>query len=527
MVSIIRTDVLVVGTGGAGLRAAIEAEKMGVKTIIVSKSPAGMNNATTVSGGGFRAPMEGLTYEEHMNETLRIGRGLNDKVLVKTLSREGGKRLKELAEFGVNIRIRKGGVSVGENPSMMGFALTKPLVDFLRKNNVSLYDNLIITKLIKHNNVISGAVGFDLRNDYPIIFKSKAVILATGGAGGLYSRTDCPHGTTGDGYSLAYRSGAILQDMEFVQFFPLAIAEVGSPPYIIWGQIAEEGKILNRFNEEIPGKYEITDRPLVEKSRDLLSRAMMIEIEKNRGIGKALLFDAREVFKRKDRSLLASTGSYEYFIEKLKADEKPLKVAPVCHHSMGGINIDENGYTGVQGLYAVGEVTGGIHGANRVGGNALTDIIVFGARAGAAAAKYAKSTDHEQTDLTVESKITQEILKEGSFNQPSTLLSNLKDIMWKRAGIIRNNKELNKGLEEIKKIRDSINKKPASTKREKLFALELPMALDTCEMIIKSALLREESRGAHYREDFPKEKEKWVKNIFIKYEEESMKLSPI
>jgi succinate dehydrogenase/fumarate reductase flavoprotein subunit len=401
-------------------------------------------------------------------------------------------------------------------PSMMGLALTKPMVDFLRRGNTKIFENVIITKLISHNNCVSGAVGFNIRENHPLIFKAKAIILATGGAGALYSRTDCPFGTTGDGYSLAFHSGARLRDMEFVQFYPLTLAEPGAPPYLIWGPIAEEGRILNRDGEEIPEKYGLTARPLVEKSRDLLSRAMMVEIMEGRGEDDALLFDAREVFERYDESLITSTGSFKYFVEKLEAVKKPLKVAPVCHYTMGGVVINDFGYTGIPGLYAVGEVVGGIHGANRVGGNALTDIIVFGARAGAAAAEYAKKRNHVEIESLAESEIKHYMaFKNGDYQDPRNILSRLKDVMWLKVGIIRNETSLKEALQEIAVLKNLSQTTSLPNRRDILIALELPMALDAADIITKAALMRKESRGAHYREDYPQEDDKWTKNIMV------------
>ncbi len=166
--------------------------------------------------------------------------------------------------------------------------------------------------------------------------------------------------------------------MEFVQFFPLALAEPGQPPYLIGGPLTEEGKIMNSLGEDIPQKYGLKARPLVLKSRDLLSRAFMTEITQGGGVDGAVLIDAREVFKKKSDKQIADLGN-QRLVEKLRASEKPFRVAPVCHFCMGGLVIDEHGNTGVRGLYAAGEVVGGVHGANRHGGNALTDILVFGA----------------------------------------------------------------------------------------------------------------------------------------------------
>jgi succinate dehydrogenase/fumarate reductase flavoprotein subunit len=255
MVARHESDVLVIGTGGAGLRAAIEAHEREADVLVVSKSPAGYNNATVVAGGGFRAAMGGLTPDEHMEDTLRVGNHLNDRGLVEVFTREGGMRVLELKRFGVEMRVRRGGISVGDTPGLMGLGMTKPMVEHLREEEVRILENIIVTRLLKSGDVVVGAVGYDAKNGEPCVFSFKAVVLATGGAGALYERTDNPRRVTGDGYSLAFHAGALLRDMEFTQFYPLALAEPGHPPYLLGGPMSEEGKILNRHGEDIPEKH--------------------------------------------------------------------------------------------------------------------------------------------------------------------------------------------------------------------------------------------------------------------------------
>ena len=519
MVFKIEGDVLVLGTGGAGLRAAIEAEALGASVAVVSKAPAGMNNATVVSGGGFRAAVGGLTPEEHFEDTIRVGKGINDRRLVEVFTSEGGERVLELRRFGVEMRVGHGGVSVGNIPSLRGLGHTKPLVEYARSRGVRFFENVIVTRLLMDGGAVSGAVGYDAHNDQPVIFSAKAVVLSTGGAGALYKRTDCPLRTTGDGYNLAFDVGARLRDMEFVQFFPLAIAEPGAPPYLVGGPIAEEGRIINILGEDIPRKHGVTARPLVLKSRDLLSRAVMIEILEGRGEDGAVLIDATEVLKRLGEEEFASTGTYAYFRDRLRAAERPFHVAPICHFCMGGVIIDERCDTGVPGLYAAGEVVGGIHGANRHGGNALTDITVFGARAGAAAVEYARTRGR----VSVEAAAAPELERYGEVRgreadevgNPQALMARLRETMWLKAGIVRDGAGLKGALADIAELRRALPRLYASSGRMMLGALEVPMALEGAEMICRAALERTESRGAHYRTDYPTEDEDWFRIVAI------------
>jgi succinate dehydrogenase/fumarate reductase flavoprotein subunit len=517
MVPTTRTDILIIGSGAAGLRAAVEAYNKQSNIIIVSKAPAGMNNATIVSGGGFRAAIEGLTPEEHFTDSMEVGKNINEPRLLRIVSNEGGERCLELRDYGVDIRVHKGGINVGKAPTP-GLAITDPMVKYLKNLGIEFQDNIIITKLLKIGDGLVGAIGFDVHNLTTVLFRAKAIILATGGAGALYKRTDCPLRTTGDGYSLGYHAGARLRDMEFVQFFPMALAEPGLPPHLIGGTITEEGKIMNVLGEDIPQKYGITARPYVLKSRDMLSRAMMIEINQGGGVDGSVLVDAKDVFSKTSPAQIASEGLMKTLVEKLKAVEKPFKVAPISHFCMGGLVIDENGYTGVPGLYAAGEVVGGVHGANRHGGNALTEALVFGRRAGLAASKHAKK---RQSSPDVEDIIKTESLQYTSLNERSEgydahiLMDRLRETMWAKVGIIRDSVSLSDAFQEIIDIRNMAYKVSATDGREMLVALELFMALDSAEMIIRSAMERKESRGAHYRTDYPTENPSLMKPVFL------------
>ena len=510
----IESDVLVVGTGGAGLRAAIEAEERGASVTAVSKAPAGVNNATMVIGGGFRAAVGGMTPEEHREDTIRVGFDINDRSLVEVFAKEGGERVLELKRFGVEYRVRKGGISVGES-SPRGLALTLPMVEYLRKKGVRIVENVIITRLLKSDGRVVGAIGYSVEVDGPIVFSFKAVILATGGAGALYKRTDNPLRTTGDGYSLAYHAGAELRDMEFVQFFPLALAEPGYPPDLVGGPIVEEGRLINSLGEDIPEKYGITERPLVTKSRGPLSAAIMREILKGNDVNGAILLDAIEVYRRRNGEDGFLSGRTAFYKEKLQADKRPIRMSPICHFCMGGVISDTDGKTGIPGLYAAGEIVGGVHGANRHGGNALTDIIVFGARAGKAAAEYSKVSLYTNAfpEIISDTKLYSKLRSNKDGMAPIELMNSLRETMWEKAGIVRTKDSLLGALNKIKRLREGLPRLFARQPREMLVALEVSMALDVSTMIVRSALERTESRGAHFRYDYPEMNEGWLKMV--------------
>lgn len=509
----LKTDVLVVGGGAAGLRAAIEAVRLGASVLVVCKGKAGYNTITAVSGGGMRAALGGASPEEHLKDTLRAGRGLNDRRLVETLAKEGGERVRELRDFGMELRVGYGSASVGETPGKGGLPLALGLREFALKVGVRLVEDTIVTRLIIEEEA-AGAVGYNHLQCEPLLLSAGAIILATGGGGALYKRTDCPKGAVGDGYSLAYHAGVKLRDMEFVQFFPFALAEPHAPPFLIGGRLSEEGKIINSLGEDIVKKYGIVDRPLMLRARDLLSRAMMMEIREGRGVDGAVLLDVRGVLRRGLEGWF-STASLRFLLERVRADEKPMRVAPVCHFNMGGVAIDEWGQTDIPGLYAAGEVVGGIHGANRHGGNALTSTLVFGGRAGRRAVEHALESSRRLPSSFEEELERYEALKGREELKAVELMRRLRRLMWGRVGILREEEDLKVALREIKEMRERSKEVSATSKREILRALELPMALDAAEMICSSALLRRESRGAHYRLDYPEENEEWLRTIYL------------
>lgn len=519
MVSAVYTDVLVIGSGGAGLRAAIEVNKLGKKAVVVSKAPAGMNNCTVVAGGGFRAAFEGMSPEEHAKDTMEVGKGLNDRHLVELFTKEGPERILEMRSYGVEVRVHKTGAAVGSIPNLMGLGMTKPMVEYAQSKGVEFVDNIVTTRLLKRGELVVGAVGYDVKNEKPVIFSARAVVLASGGAGALYKRTDCPIRTTGDGYSLGLHAGASLRDMEFVQFFPLALAEPGQPPYLLGGPLTEEGKIMNSLGEDIPKKYALTSRPLVLKSRDLLSRALMTEITQSGRVDGSVLIDASEVFKKRSDRQITGGGVQQILIDKLRATEKPFRVAPICHFNMGGVIIDEHGYTGVPGLYAAGEVVGGVHGANRHGGNALTDILVFGQRAGAAAAGYTKRKEKINDLAKSELERYESILGRDQGYGAHEIMDRLRETMWAKAGIIRDVTSLSEAFEEVFDLKLMVGRVAAKKGRDMLVALEAPMALEVAEMIIRAAMERKESRGAHFRTDYPREDPEWLKPIVMSLSE--------
>jgi succinate dehydrogenase/fumarate reductase flavoprotein subunit len=502
MVKEFTTDVLVIGSGGAGLRAAIEAEARGADVIIVSKSPTGMKTASVVTNGWFRAAVGGVTKEEHYNATMAGGKDINDTALVKVMVEEGPSRIMELEKYGMALQTHNGMISCGDNPNSRGLGFILPMVNYLKERGVKLVENCLITKLLKVDGKVVGAVGLQ---DEPVVFKAKAVVLAAGGSGGLYTRTDVPISMTGDGYALAYEAGAVLRDMEFIQFLPVGLAEPGQPLIPVYGPVVEEGRIINVDGEDLVAKHNITARPLALMSRDLLSRALMREVAEGKGVDGAALIDATEVIKEHGMELFRNQG-HRNVMEAVKVAERPIKVAPLCHFVMAGVRMTPDGETNVSGLYVAGEVAGGVHGANRIGGNAMTDIIVFGARAGAAATSYAEGASI--TDVSADPEIKRIQAKRGE-SEPEDLHGMLRELMWTHVGVVRGGETLNEALNMLAVLgEETDSSKGADTAAVKRL-LEAEMAIMASVLTTKAALARKESRGTHFRLDYPESSDEW------------------
>jgi succinate dehydrogenase/fumarate reductase flavoprotein subunit len=336
-----------------------------------------------------------------------------------------------------------------------------------------------------------------------VVLTAGAVIIATGGASALYLRTDNPRRILGDGYRLAIEAGAMLQDMEFVQFYPLCLSDPGTTPLVIPPRIADRGRLINDDKEDILEKYGITERPAGERARDLLSQALFKEIYRNH---KNVWLDLRNLSEDDWRVDPFAASLRGLLCKRHGAGERPLRVAPAAHHSMGGAKIDATGATSVPGLFAAGEAAGGLHGANRMGGNALSETVVFGARAGSAAAAWAnRRGGGSRQDLSTE---LGERARKWSCGTPIGVegKDRLRKIMWEDGGIIREEKGLFRALGAVKEIQNEASASSSKSElygKELLDSIELRSAARVATLILEAALMRRESRGAHFREDFP------------------------
>ena len=544
-------DVIVIGAGGAGLRAAIEASSNGASVGLVCKSLLGKAH-TVMAEGGIAAAMANVdkkdSWETHFKDTIKGGKFLNNWRMAQLHAQEAPERVKELERWGALFdRTNEGTIlqrpfgghsykrlcHVGDRT---GLEMIRTLQDKGVHMGIDVYMECTITKLLMDGGdkgKISGAFGYWRETGRFVIFKAKAIILATGGIGKAYKVTSNSWEYTGDGQALAYNAGAELIDMDFVQFHPTGmIWPPGVMGILVTEAVRGEGGILrNKDGYRFMEKY---DREKMELStRDVVARAIYIENKEGRGSphGGAFLditHKGAEYIKRKLPSM------YHQFKDLADVDitKAPMEVGPTTHYMMGGVRVHaETAESTVSGLFAAGEVAGGMHGANRLGGNSLSDLLVFGRRAGLYAAEYVKKIKGDlkinEAEITGAEKEMSEFFErdsgegEGESENPYDVHRDLQESMQNYVGIFRTEADIKVGLENIQKFKERVKKIKIDGSRMYNpgwhLAYDLKSMLICSEAIAKSALQRKESRGAHSRIDFPNldpECSKW--NSFVK-----------
>jgi len=512
--------VLVIGSGAAGLRAAIEAKRLGARVLMISKSTIGGASCTLFAGGSFRAAIEGLTEEEHYRLTLESGKGVNDRRLVRTLVSDAPSRVLEMERMGMHATRVPGELFCQGRPFVWGREIVRTLRNVASDLGVEFLPYTFAIDLLSDKRAVVGSLVYHKKSDRFLAILSGSTVLATGGAGGLFMRRDHPSQINGDGYALAYRVGASLRDMEFIQFYPLTIMEGKRMARMIPPLLADVSHLVNEKGEDILKRYHIGDRPVAIVARDKLSQAIYRECS-----GGRVHMDLREL-KPPGWKINPLAESIEQVMKKrYRADRVPLPISPAAHHTMGGVVIDGDGATEVPGLFAAGEVVGGVHGANRMGGNALSDTVVFGARAGSSAARYALEKgiqpDHNEAAVsharTLYQKISSEYLvRHDDFLKAREILGR---ILWERGGIIRTAETLRLGLDEVEQLQQRLTmESPAAPCRKSILEqAQLANAIWVSRLIMESALRREESRGAHFRGDYPiSDDKRWLGNIHVR-----------
>jgi succinate dehydrogenase / fumarate reductase, flavoprotein subunit len=559
-------DVLVIGAGGAGLRAAIEASAAGVRVGLVCKSLLGKAH-TVMAEGGIAAALANVderdNWKVHFADTMRGGQYVNQWRMAELHAKEAPDRVRELEAWGAVFDRTKDGrilqrhfgghkyprlAHVGDRT---GLEMIRTLQDHGVHQGIDVYMEHTVLSLLKDGDRVVGAFGYERERGRFKIFRAKAVVLATGGIGRAYKITSNSWEYTGDGHALAYEAGADLIDMEFVQFHPTGMVW---PPSVMGILVTEgvrgEGGILTnkegrRFmfdaipenyraqtadNEEEGWRYcqggKDARRPPELLTRDHVSRCIVREIKEGRGSPhggvyldiswiKQKLPNAAEHIKRKLPSM------YHQFKQLADIDitEQPMEVGPTTHYIMGGVHVDpDTQMSRVAGLFAAGECAAGINGANRLGGNSLSDLLVFGKRAGEFAAKFAKENSLGQIDNDKIESVAREALapfERRDGENPYQVQKDLQDTMQDLVGIVRNESEMREALAKIDGLQKRAEKAAVTGNREYNpgwhAALDLENLLTVSEAITLAALERKESRGAQFRDDYPDKNDQFAK----------------
>lgn len=530
-----KCDVLIIGGGGAGLRAAIAAAESGVDVLMVSKVRIGQATNTILSKAIIAASGWGDAEDSsrvHGADTLQSGRELNDPAIVQYFTDNIRAETQRLQEWGVEfvsddnqtpmvVKLpghRYARHIVGKN--WQGKNLVLPLKKKAVESGVRFEEGLFVSSLVVVNNRICGATCISEQGRF-LAVQAKAVILATGGFGHLYMNTNNVPGITGDGQALAATAGVDLQDMEFVQFYPTTLGQRGRRILLYERILVQDGVVLrNGRGENILEKHGYPNP--AEITRDQLAQAIMKEILADPEQNGTVAFDLRGLSADNAVELSALLPP------DWAAGEGVLQVTPTAHFCMGGVVVDNTGKTSCAGLYAAGEVTAGAHGANRLGGNALAEAIVMGARVGTTAA--AATTDPvpaEGFDAATEEELNRlNALFNPQGQKPADLIEALKKNMWFNAGIIRNQDSLNEALKTINELtKAQVN---VTSFTDLLRLLEFRNMGLIGEMVSRSALERTETRGAHFRTDYPVDNNaEWLLNIRISRTDDGLVLKKV
>ena len=535
----ISTDVLIIGSGGAGSRAAIEVDDAGLKAIIVSKGLSFRSGCTGMAEGGYNAVFKTVdkddSIEAHIHDTLKGGSFLNDEKLVEILVNESPKRLIDLENYGALFDRQESG-EIDQRPfggqtyrrtcyqgDRTGAELLNALKEEIIRRDIECIEEVMITSLVTDDDQVIGATGLDLKDSTLIYFKAKSVILASGGAGQLYPVTSNTFQKNGDGYAISYRAGAKLVDMEQIQFHPTGMVAPESKKGVLVTEAvrAEGGKLINSEGERFMSKYAPEKMELA--TRDVVARSIYQEIIEGRGTKNGGVY--LDISHLDDDYIDEKLETMVLQFENVGVDIKhgPIEVAPTAHHFMGGLKINPDASSSLKNLFGAGEVCGGVHGANRLGGNALADTQVFGKIAGVSASEAAKATEIKTNDEQVQEEASriESLIKKGSI-KPQEFKENIKNLMWEKVAIVREEKTLNEALKELQKMQENLDKLDVGDKKqyntELMTALEVINMVEICILTVKSAILRRESRGAHFRSDFPETIDMWKRSIVINKE---------
>ncbi len=529
-----RHDIIIVGGGLAGLRAALAACDSDVA--VISRVHPLRSHSVAAQGGINAALGSNDRWEDHAFDTIKGSDYLADQDAVEVLCRDAPRRVIEMEHLGTLFSRTEDG-KIAQRPfggagfprtayaeDRTGHALLHTLYEQALKNGIRFYEEWLVIRLVASDGKCCGVVGYNIANREIAGFRAKAVIFATGGYGRIYRRSTNSIINTGFGCAVAYRAGAMLEDMEFVQFHPTTL--FGTNILITEGARGEGGILINKNGERFMERY--SPHSLELAPRDIVARAIQTEINEGRGFdGGYVNLELMHLGNEKIRERLPGIRQIAMDFASVDPIKEPIPVQPGQHYSMGGIASDKNCETAISGLYACGECSCiSIHGANRLGGNSLLETIVFGKVAGENARDYARKISFDMQDV-IEKAIEEEIKRisglldkkegEASF----TIRDELKTVLDEKVGIFRDEMNLSLALEKIKELERRfknvyVRNKMTIFNQELVNVIELGGMLDIAHAICMGALARKESRGSHYRLDYPERDDvNWLKHTLI------------
>jgi succinate dehydrogenase/fumarate reductase flavoprotein subunit len=549
----IDTDVLIIGSGAAGMYAAIEAARGGASVLLADRSLIGRSGATVMAQMTVAAALgEEVpdSSQHHYDDTIAAGRGLCDEKLARLLCEEAPDCIRELDRWGVGWARKDGHITATTAPGHdrprcvyvdfinTGPAVSKTLRTVMARDqtNIRKIGDLCIVDLVVGDGEVAGAVGYHVGTGTPVIIAAKATVLATGGLTRLYRRNSASANMGGDGYALALRAGCSLIDMEFVQFFPighLAPRLIGMDP-IMWDPFRYKlgGRLLNGRMEEFTSRYGSDEDGKYVLTRDLATYAILKEVEAGRGSphgGAYLSFQHCAAAALRD--------AFGPVIDKLAANnidltKMPVEVAPIAHYHMGGVKADATMATELPGLYVAGEVVGGANGANRLSGNALTEAFVFGRRAGRSAAEHAKRANRSKKLPSPDATPVLDLVRAdgGKRTHANTaeMVARLQATMSDNVGPLRTGDNLNRALDDIGALAADLGETPPGGgpfDLERLEWFDLRNMLVVARAVAQAASDRTESRGAHQREDFPNALPRWLLHQAVDWRDGGLQVS--
>jgi succinate dehydrogenase/fumarate reductase flavoprotein subunit len=514
-----KNDVIIIGGGCAGMVAALEAREEGAKVVIMDRGPLALGTNSALSNATFSGPTVHYAPEKYIEDTLQIGKGINRELLVRLMAEQALTGFSLLRSLDIKlVELSDGYYVKSTRPDLIpGITLVRALAEKIKNlSEVEVFTGLYVTEILKDGGKVCGVRGFDRTGEELFIY-APTVVLATGGAGAIYLRNDNQKSIMGQGYYLAAKTGVQLWDMEFVQFYPLVIAQPGLPSVLLYPPYPQEARLINAAEENILKKHGLDDPNKAHVTeRDRFSAILFQE-----GLQGPLYMDYRAVpasrWMRHPLSLLTRI--------KFDFQREPFAVSPAAHFFMGGVRIDESGQTSLPGLFACGEVAWGLHGANRKSGNALMECVVFGRIAGRSAAQYA-------LNCHISRPKPEESSKDFSYHASSSqgtlrgLRTRIRETAWTYAGVVRSEKGLREGLAKVTELEIELRAMAPHTVHDKRLKGDLMGATFVLKAVLYASLSREESRGSFIREDFPDQDDlNWHKNSFLAYDWKEDKFS--